>query len=260
MPIHTEGFSGGDRTDIKLPAAQETLLETAAATGKPLIVVSMSGSAIAYTWAKAHASALIQAWYPGQAGAQAIAETLFGRNNPSGRLPVTFYTGLDQLPAFTDYSMKNRTYRYFSGEPLFRFGYGLSYAQFAYAHLRLSSAALHAGDTLTAEADVTNGSQREGDEVAELYLQPPADGNGGLSPRLQLEGMQRVHLKPGETRHLTFTLDARQLSEVDAQGTRSVQPGAYTLAIGGAQPQDPQATSPAQTATFRIEGQESLEP
>lgn len=256
MPLRAEGFAGGDRTDIALPAAQQHLLEAMSATGKPLIVVSMSGSAVAYTWAKANAPALLQAWYPGQGGAQAIAETLSGKNNPSGRLPVTFYSSVDQLPAFTDYSMKQRTYRYFSGHPLFPFGFGLSYSQFQYAGLKLSTPALHAGDTLNAEADVTNTSDREGDEVAELYLVPP--GNGGLSPRLQLEGFQRVHLRSRETAHVVFRLDARQLSEVDAQGVRSVQPGAYTVAVGGAQPTGTDAPGQTQTAKFRIEGQLNL--
>jgi beta-glucosidase len=258
MPIHTEGFSGGDRTDIKLPAAQESLLEAMAASGKPLIVVSMSGSAIAYSWAKAHASAILQAWYPGEAGAQAIAETLIGKNNPSGRLPVTFYSSLDQLPPFADYSMSQRTYRYFSGKALFDFGYGLSYSQFRYAHLTLSTPILHAGDTLTAEADVSNIGKNDGDEVVELYLIPPAKGNGGLSPKLKLDGLQRVHLNAGETKHVTFTLDSRQLSEVDAKGMRSVQPGSYTISLGGAQPGDPLAATPSQNVTFSIEGHEDL--
>jgi beta-glucosidase len=255
MSVHVDGFAGGDRTDIALPALQQRLLEAMSATGKPLVVVSMSGSAIAYTWAVAHAAALLQAWYPGQAGAQAIAETLSGKNNPSGRLPVTFYGSVDQLPAFADYSMKQRTYRYFSGRPLFPFGFGLSYSHFQYAGLKLSTPALHAGDTLKAEADVTNTSDREGDEVAELYLIPPRGANGGLSPRLQLEGFERVHLHPGETAHVVFRLDSRQLSEVDARGVRSVQPGAYVVAVGGAQPTDVQPPGQMQTARFHIEGQ-----
>jgi beta-glucosidase len=258
MPIHTEGFSGGDRTDIKLPAAQENLLEAMAASGKPLIVVSMSGSAIAYTWAKAHASAILQAWYPGEAGAQAIAETLIGKNNPSGRLPVTFYSSVDQLPPFTNYSMSQRTYRYFSGKALFDFGYGLSYSQFRYANLKLSMPILHAGDTLTSEADVSNIGKSDGDEVVELYLIPPAKGNGGLSPKLELDGLQRVHLNAGETKHITLTLNSRQLSEVDAKGMRSVQAGSYTLSLGGAQPEDPLAATPSQSVSFSIEGHEDL--
>jgi beta-glucosidase len=258
MPIHTQGFSGGDRTSIDLPAVQEALLEAMAASGKPLIVVSMSGSAIAYTWAKDHAAAILQAWYPGEAGAQAIAETLSGKNNPSGRLPVTFYRSTDQLPPFTDYSMTHRTYRYFTGEPLYSFGYGLSYSHFKYANLKLSTSTLHAGDSLTAEADVTNTSPVEGDEVAELYLIPPTTANGGLSPKIQLEGLDRVTLGAGETKHVTFTLNSRELSEVDAQGTRAVQPGSYLISVGGGQPHDAQAPTPAESVPFKILGTQEL--
>jgi beta-glucosidase len=258
MPLRADGFAGGDRTDIALPASQQHLLEAMSATGKPLIVVSMSGSAVAYTWAKANASAVLQAWYPGQAGAQAIAETLSGKNNPSGRLPVTFYSSVDQLPAFTDYGMKQRTYRYFSGHPLFPFGFGLSYSQFEYAGLKLSTQTLHAGDTLRADADVKNISDREGEEVVELYLIPPGGANGGLSPRLQLEGLQRVHLHARESAHVVFSLNPRQLSEVDARGVRSVQSGAYLVSVGGAQPPDDQGPGQMQTARFHIEGQMEL--
>lgn len=258
MPIHSPGFSGGDRTSIDLPASQVALLEAMEATGKPLIVISMSGSAIAYTWAKSHAAAILQAWYPGEAGAQAIAETLSGKNNPSGRLPVTFYQSTDQLPPFTDYSMAHRTYRYFTGEPLFSFGYGLSYSHFKYANLKLSTPTLHAGDSLTAEADVTNISSVAGDEVAELYLTPPVAANGGLSPRLQLGAINRITLTPGQTRHITFTLDPRALSEVDAKGIRAVQPGSYSISVGGAQPSDPQAPTPSQSAPFKINGYQEL--
>ncbi len=258
MPIHVEGFSGGDRTDIKLPSPQEQMLEQVAATGKPMIVVLMNGSALAVNWAQEHANAMLEAWYPGEAGGKAIADTLIGRNNPGGRLPVTFYTSLDELPAFTDYSMQNRTYRYFKGETLYDFGYGLSYTTFSYSHLKLSNQTVQAGDTLTVEADVRNTGKVAGDEVAELYLMPPHEGNAGLSPVLQLDGFERVHLSPGQTRHMTFKLDPRQLSEVDAQGVRSVQPGSYTLSVGGSQPRDPHAPEPAQSASFTIVGSQEL--
>ncbi len=201
MPIHIEGFSGGDRTDIKLPAAQQHLLEAVAATGKPLIVVLMNGSALAVNWAQQHANAIVEAWYPGEGGAQAIAETLSGKNNPGGRLPVTFYDSVDQLPAFTDYAMANRTYRYFKGTPLYGFGYGLSYTTFAYSKIHLSTSTLKAGDTLTVEADVKNTGTRAGDEVAELYLTPP---HTNVSPNLALAGFTRVHLAPGETKHISL--------------------------------------------------------
>ena len=258
MPVKLPGFVGGDRTDIALPASQEQLLEGIVATGKPTVVVLLNGSALAVNFANDKANALLEAWYPGEAGAQAIADTLTGANNPGGRLPLTFYKSESDLPPFTDYSMKNRTYRYFSGTPLFSFGYGLSYTKFAYSGLKLSTKQVNAGDTLTVEANVKNTGHTAGDEVAELYLTPPTDGNGGLSPKLQLDGFQRVHLTPGETKHVTFKLDPRQLSEVDAQGVRSVQPGSYTISVAGALPNDPHASEPAQTASFTITGTQQL--
>jgi beta-glucosidase len=252
MPLHVEGFSGGDRTDIKLPSAQQNLLEALAATGKPLVVVLMNGSALAINWSQQHAQAILEAWYPGQAGARAIAETLSGKNNPAGRLPVTFYAGLDQLPPFDDYAMANRTYRYFKGQPLYGFGYGLSYTTFDYKNLKLSTDQLHAGESLTVEAEVRNTGKRAGDEVAELYLTPP---HTSVSPSLALASFTRVHLAPGETRHVTFTLDPRTLSQVDETGTRAITPGNYRISLGGAQPV---ADTIGQTANFAIEGTQKL--
>jgi beta-glucosidase len=233
MPIHVKGFLGGDRTDIQLPDVQQKLLEAVAATGKPLVVVLMNGSALAVNWAQQHAKAILEAWYPGEAGGEAIAETLDGKNNPAGRLPVTFYRSIDQVPAFENYSIKGRTYRYFHGEPLYGFGYGLSYTQFAYGNLKLSSASLKAGDDLKVDADVLNTGELAGDEVVELYLTPPQTA---LSPIHELEGFERIHLEPGKTRHVTFTLHPRQLSVVDAEGHRSVEPGQFSVYVGGQQP------------------------
>jgi beta-glucosidase len=258
MKIQIPGFSGGDRTDIKLPASQEQMLQQLAATGKPVVVVLLNGSALAVNWAQEHANAILEAWYPGEAGGRAIGETLTGKNNPSGSLPLTFYTSLDELPPFTDYSMKNRTYRYFTGKTLYDFGYGLSYTKFAYSHVKLSETTLHAGDTLTIEADVKNTGGRAGDEVAELYLIPPHDANGGLSPNLQLEAFERVHLPPGAVKHVMFTLSPRELSEVDDKGNRVVQPGSYKLSVGGSQPDDSRAPARPQTATFTIVGTQEL--
>jgi beta-glucosidase len=251
MPIKIEGFSGGDRTLIELPRVQQEMLEAVAATGKPLIVVMLNGSAVAATWAKEHAAAMLEAWYPGEEGGTAIARTLAGDNNPAGRLPVTFYASTEQLPAFDDYSMKARTYRYFGGTPLFGFGYGLSYSKFAYSGLKLSAHDLRAGTPLTVEAEVKNTSAREGDEVAELYLMPPADG---VAPKLALEGFTRVHLKAGESRHVRFTLDARALSVVDAEGVRAVRAGSYGIAVGGAQP----AGANDLSGSFTISGTQTL--
>jgi beta-glucosidase len=254
MKIKVEGFAGGDRTDVKLPASQLKMLQDVAATGKPMVVVLLNGSALAVNWAQDHANAILEAWYPGEFGGKAIADTLLGQNNPAGRLPVTFYSSIEDLPGFSDYSMKNRTYRYFTGTPLYRFGYGLSYTTFAYSNAKLDQSMVKAGEPLHAEVEVKNTGSVAGEEVAQLYLVPPASGNAGLSPKLQLEGYQRVFLNPGESRHLTFALTPRDLSEVDGQGVRSVQPGTYSIAIGGAQPGDPKASTPAATVRFTIEG------
>ncbi len=233
MPVKLEGFNGGDRTSISLPRVQEDMLKAVAATGKPIIVVLLNGSAISAAWAKEHAAAMLEAWYPGEEGGTAIAATLAGDNNPAGRLPVTFYASTDQLPAFDNYAMKGRTYRYFEGTPLFGFGYGLSYTHFTYSNLKLSTSSLHAGTSLTVDADVKNTGAFDGDEVAELYLTPPAVEG---APKLALEGFQRVHLRRGETKHVLFTLDPRQLSLVDEEGIRAVRPGQYQITIGGSQP------------------------
>ncbi len=174
MPVSEEGFKGGDRTSIDLPKPEEDLLEAVTATGKPVVLVLANGSALAVNWAREHANAILESWYAGEEGGAAIAETLSGKNNPAGRLPVTFYTGVEQLPPFEDYAMKGRTYRYFEGKPLYPFGYGLSYTTFSYSGLTLPKSAIKAGDPLTAEVTVTNTGKREGDEVAQLYLAFPA--------------------------------------------------------------------------------------
>jgi beta-glucosidase len=233
MMVNAKGFSGGDRTDIVLPDVQEELIETIAKTGKPMVVVLLNGSALAVNWSQQNAKAILEAWYPGQSGGQAIAETLSGANNPAGRLPITFYSGGGQLPPFEDYSMVNRTYRYFKGQPLYSFGDGLSYTSFTYSHLRLSTKNVPAGDPLTVEADVENTGSLQGDEVAELYLAPPPTP---VSPSLALAGFERLHLNPGETQHITFHLDPRTLSQVDGQGVRAVSPGRYRIYVGGSQP------------------------
>ncbi len=253
-PIHIPGFAGGDRTAIDLPAPQQQLLAALAATGKPLVVVLMNGSALAVNWSKQHADAILESWYPGEAGGTAIAETLAGLNNPGGKLPLTFYTGVGQLPAFDDYSMKNRTYRYFKGQPLYGFGYGLSYTSFVFSPLKLSSKSVQAGQPLTVQAEVKNTGQVAGDEVAELYLAPPQNS---LSPQRQLVGFARVHLQPGEVKPVSITLDPRAMSVVDAAGNRAMKAGSYSLFLGGSQPGAPDAPTGA-TARFRIKGEAPL--
>jgi beta-glucosidase len=251
MQVNVAGFNGGDRTELGLPAMQEQLLEALGATGKPLVVVLTSGSALAVNWAAEHANAVLQAWYPGEEGGTAIAETLAGDNNPAGRLPVTFYRSLNELPPFTDYSMANRTYRYYTGTPLYPFGHGLSYSTFAYRSLKLSSQKLKAGKTLNVSAEVVNTSSREGDEVVQLYLKPPKAAG---APNLALQGFQRIHLKPGESRRVQFQMDARQLSLVGLDGKRAVLPGGYTVFVGGGQP----AFSKGVDGKFRIAGKASV--
>ena len=232
-----------------LPAVQQQLLEALAATGKPLVVVLMNGSALAVDWAQQHANAIVEAWYPGEEGGTAIADTLTGKNNPAGRLPVTFYAVTrSDLPPFDDYSMSNRTYRYFQGKPLWGFGYGLSYSTFKWTNLKLSAKTLDAGSPLIVEADVENVAGPAGDAVSELYLTPPAAPS---SPQLALVGFERTTLAPHTKQHVRFAVDARALSTVDANGVRAVRPGEYTLHLGGSQPSENPDTSIAASFSIR---------
>jgi beta-glucosidase len=251
MPVHLDGFSGGDRTAITLPAVQEDLLKALAATGKPLIVVLQNGSALAVDWSAEHAKAILEAWYPGEEGGDAIAETLAGDNNPAGRLPLTFYASLDQLPPFTDYSMQNRTYRYFTGKPLYPFGYGLSYTTFAYRGVK-APRTVAAGQPVQVEAEVRNTGTLAGDEVVELYLTQP---RGYETPIHELAAFKRIHLAPGATAHVGLTLDPRSLGQVDEQGNRIILPGDYTVSVGSGQPGD---APDVQTATFAVTGKKEL--
>ena len=252
MPVSEDGFKGGDRTSIDLPKPEQDLLEAVSATGKPVVLVLANGSALAVNWAKQHVNAILESWYPGEEGGTAIAQTLSGKNNPAGRLPVTFYTGVEQLPPFEDYAMKGRTYRYFDGQPLYPFGYGLSYTTFSYRALRLPKKALHAGDPLTAEVTVANTGQREGDEVVQLYLNFP---NVAGAPLRALRGFRRVHLKPGESQKVTFELKDRDLSMVTEAGEPIIAEGKYVVSIGGGQPN---TGAPAATGTFFINGTKAL--
>jgi beta-glucosidase len=233
MKVDLPGFKGGDRTSLNLPEEEDVLLGALKGTGKPLVVVLMNGSALAVNWANEHANAILDAWYSGEEGGTAIAQTLAGVNNPAGRLPVTFYKGVEQLPDFEDYAMKNRTYRYFQGEPLYPFGYGLSYSKFEYSNLKLPAAELRAGDPLRVEVDVKNASDKAGDEVVELYINFPKLAG---TPLRALRGFTRVHIEPGQSRHVQLTLQPRDLSYVNESGDRLVGEGDYVITVGGGQP------------------------
>jgi beta-glucosidase len=252
MPVNEDGFKGGDRTSIDLPKPEEDLLKAVTATGRPVILVLANGSALAVNWASEHANAILESWYAGEEGGSAIAETLSGKNNPAGRLPVTFYTGVDQLPPFEDYSMQNRTYRYFHGKPLYPFGYGLSYTTFSYSGLTLPGNAINAGDPLTAQVTITNTGKREGDEVAQLYLSFP---NVPGAPLRALRSFKRVHLRPGESQTVSFELKDRDLSMVSEAGVPMIAEGSYSVSIGGGQPN---TGAPAVSGMFQVTGTRTL--
>jgi beta-glucosidase len=218
MQVDVPGFAGGDRTDLKLPDPQERLIEGAMAAGKPVIVVLTSGSALAVNFPAAHAAAILELWYGGEEAGTAIAQTLAGLNNPAGRLPVTFYRGAEQLPPFEDYAMKGRTYRYFPGDPLYSFGFGLTYAKFDYSDLR--GQRTPGGARISVH--VRNSSSREGDEVVQLYV----SGAGGPdAPVRQLRGFQRIHLGPGESGEVDFSIPAAELPKDKLH-----------ISVGGGQP------------------------
>ncbi len=252
MPVNEPGFLGGDRTSIDLPEPEKALVEAVAATGKPLVVVLMNGSALAVNWINQHANAILEAWYPGEEGGAAIAGTLSGRNNPAGRLPLTFYKDLSQLPSFEDYSMANRTYRYFTGKPLYPFGYGLSYTTFRYSDLSVPQAPANAFDTIDASVTVTNTGKVAGDEVVQLYLKFP-DVSG--APRLALRGFQRIRLEPNQSQPVHFELKNRDLGMVTEAGQPIIAAGDYTISIGGGQPD---TGAPDATGHFHIDDQIAL--
>jgi beta-glucosidase len=219
MRVNAPGFSGGDRTTLDLPAPQQALLDAAIQTGKPVVVVLASGSAVALGAASDRAAAILAAWYGGEESGTAIADTLTGRSNPSGRLPVTFYRSVDQLPPFDDYAMRGRTYRYFMGDPLYRFGFGLSYSTFAYSDLRT---AIQTDGAVRATVRVRNSSSRDGDEVVQLYL---SGGAKSTDPIRELKGFTRVHLRAGESRDVVLTA-----------APDPYWPRPFTLSVGGGQP------------------------
>jgi len=232
MKVQAEGFSGGDRTKIDLPAPQEQLLERLQATGKPLVLVLMNGSALAVNWADEHVPAIVEAWYPGEEGGTAVAGLIAGDFSPGGRLPVTFYKSVDQLPPFDDYSMAKRTYRYFDGDPLYPFGYGLSFTKFEYANPRTDKSASSPNE-VKLSVDVTNTGDKAGDEVVQVYLSHPDVPGAAIRA---LKGFKRIHLDPRQKQTVEFTLHDRDLSIVDNAGHRLIVPGKIQAWIGGGQP------------------------
>ena len=252
------GFFGGDRLDLNLPSPQEQLLESLAAAGKPLIVVLTSGSAVALNWAQEHASAILEAWYPGEEGGTAVADVLSGDYNPAGRLPVTFYKSVAQLPPFGSYSMNGRTYRYFNEQPLYPFGYGLSFSSFSYTDAIVSPPQVAADGSVTVSVRVANTGSAPGDEVVELYLTHP---NVEAAPIRALAGFQRIHLAASASQTVNFTLRGRDLSLVDDNGVRKVLPGPVEVWIGGGQPVSGpgQPTTKGVSAKFTITSAATLD-
>ena len=232
MPVSIPGFKGGDRTNIELPAVQTALLKALKATGKPVIFVNMSGSAIGFEWEATNLPAIIQAWYGGQACGEAVADVLFGDYNPAGRLPVTFYKNVNDLPDFEDYSMNNRTYRYFKGTPLYPFGFGLSYTNFRYSNLKVTP--VTAGGKREVTITLTNTGKRAGEEVVQLYI---SHKNPGFKTAIRtLKGFQRIALPPGAQKIIRFTLGEKELSEIDQQGKAVPISGSFEISVGGGQP------------------------
>ncbi len=233
MDVQLEGFKGGDRTDISLPKPQTDLIKAVYALGKPVVLVLTGGSALAVNWENENVPAILDAWYAGEEGGNAIADVLFGDYNPAGRLPVTFYKSVADLPPFDDYKMDGRTYRFFKGAPLYPFGYGLSYTKFSYRNLTLKNK-IKAGENLEVSVEVENVGKMAGDEVAQVYIN---DSVASVRvPVRALAGVERIFLKPGEKRNLSFTLTPRQMSLILDNGTRVVEPGEFTVSVGGKQP------------------------
>jgi beta-glucosidase len=233
MRVDFDGFKGGDRTRIELPAGQENLLKALQGIGTPIVFVNCSGSAIAMPWEVEHLAAILQAWYPGERGGFAVGQTLFGNNNPAGRLPVTFYRATTDLPGFEDYSMTNRTYRYFNGQPVFAFGHGLSYTTFSYRGAKLASGTIRAGDMLKLTFTLKNTGARDGDEVAQVYFRH--EDSAVPQPREALCGFQRISLRAGEGRQVTIEIPSKQLRYWDANSKKYVvEPGKYQLLLASA--------------------------
>ena len=246
MPVDAEGFRKGDRTNIELPKVQKEMVQALKATGKPVVYVLCTGSALALNWEEENVDAILNAWYGGQEGGTAVADVLFGDYNPAGRLPVTFYKSVDQLPDFQDYSMKGRTYRYMTQEPLYPFGYGLSYTSFVYRNARLSSSEIGKADKVTLTVDVENTGKLDGDEVVQVYIKNPNDPEGPLK---SLKGFKRVSVKSGAKQSVSIELEPKAFySFNDATQTLEVKAGTYQVLYGGSS-----ADKALQSLTLKID-------
>lgn len=233
MKVNNPGFSGGDRTSILLPAVQTQFLKALKATGKPIVFVMMTGSAIAIPWEAENIPGIINAWYGGQAAGTAVADVLFGDYSPAGRLPVTFYKSDSDLPPFDDYSMSNRTYRYFKGEALYPFGFGLAYTKFNFSNLKLSNKSIGKHESVYAEVTITNTGKKESDEVAQLYLSHPKEG---YAPLYALKGFQRIHLQPGQSMKVKFTITPDLMKIINENGQNILPSGPVKIIIGDSSP------------------------
>ena len=233
MPVVAQGFFGGDRTTIDLPSVQTNLLKKLSQLNIPIVFVLLNGSALAVNWEAENIPAIVEAWYPGQEGGTAVADVLFGNVSPSGRLPVTFYKSVNQLPAFDNYDMKGRTYRYFTQQPLYPFGYGLSYTSFKYSKLHIPSTVV-IGKDVSVSVKVKNTGKINSGEVVQLYVS--SHDTSESKPIRQLKGFERVFLKAGEAKEIHFNLDAKQFSFINKLGQRVVSPGNFTISVGGSQP------------------------
>ena len=227
-------YASGDKPNLNLPGHQQELLESVYSTGKPVILVLLSGSALAVNWADEHVPAIVQAWYPGAEGGKAVASMIFGEYSPSGRLPVTFYRTSEELPDFCDYSMKGRTYRYMKREALYPFGYGLGYSKFEYSELELSKSTISVGEELECRVTVKNVGSFEADEIVQLYLE---DVEASVNiPRWQLAGVKRVHLLPEEVAEVELLIVPRQMAIIDSEGKCILEPGLFNIYVSGNQP------------------------
>jgi len=231
LNLDVPGFMGGDRTSLDLPQNQVDLLIKLKATGKPIVLILTNGSALAVNWADENLPAILEAWYPGQEGGNAVADVLFGDYNPAGRLPVTFYKSVNDLPAFEDYSMKGRTYKYFTGTPLYEFGYGLSYTSFAYKQALILNPELSVSDSIRLSVTVSNTGKFDGDEVIQIYLKQPEDNKE--KPIKSLIAFERINFIQGETKSVSFLIPVSRLRHYNPEiSDYSVTNGSYEILIG----------------------------